>query len=48
MEHDRDITAALNDEERVRLVELLQRVADQQGLRPGVHPGYQGLRRSSR
>ena len=48
MEHDRDITAALNDEERARLVELLQRVADQQGLRPGVHPGYQGLRRSSR
>lgn len=46
MEHDADITAALTGDERKLLVELLQRVADHQGLRPGVHPGYQTLRRT--
>ncbi|MGI5239163.1 MarR family winged helix-turn-helix transcriptional regulator [Dactylosporangium sp. CA-139066] len=38
--HDDDLLAALDPEERVQLKELLQRVADQQGLTPGVHPGY--------
>ena len=39
-EHERDITAALTDEERNQLAALLRKIADQQGLTPGVHPGY--------
>ncbi|MCR6485378.1 MarR family transcriptional regulator [Amycolatopsis sp. OK19-0408] len=38
--HDRAITAALTDDERATLHELLKRIADEQGLTPGVHPGY--------
>jgi DNA-binding MarR family transcriptional regulator len=38
--HDAEITRALSDEERQTLTELLQRIADDQGLTPGVHPGY--------
>jgi DNA-binding MarR family transcriptional regulator len=41
--HEKDVTTALSAEERVRLVELLQKIADQQGLTPGVHPGYRRL-----
>jgi DNA-binding MarR family transcriptional regulator len=41
--HERDVTAALGAEERAQLVDLLRRVADQQGLTPGVHPGYRRL-----
>lgn len=44
MAHDADVTAALTDVERTQLVVLLQRVADQQGLLPGAHPGYRTLR----
>jgi DNA-binding MarR family transcriptional regulator len=43
MEHDRALCAALNDEERVILTGLLQRIADDQGLLPGVHPGFRTL-----
>ncbi|MGH3491659.1 MAG: MarR family winged helix-turn-helix transcriptional regulator [Sciscionella sp.] len=42
--HDHDITAALDDAERDQLRALLARIADQQGLTPGVHPGYRTLR----
>jgi hypothetical protein len=35
--------AALDETERQQLAILLQRVADQQGLTPGVHPGYARL-----
>jgi DNA-binding MarR family transcriptional regulator len=38
--HENDICSALSASERTTLRELLQRVADQQGLTPGVHPGY--------
>jgi len=38
--HENDICAALSPADRTTLRELLQRVADQQGLTPGVHPGY--------
>jgi DNA-binding MarR family transcriptional regulator len=38
--HERDITAALDDNERAQLRGLLGRISDQQGLIPGVHPGY--------
>jgi DNA-binding MarR family transcriptional regulator len=42
--HDDEICSALSAEERATLTELLARIADQQGLTPGVHPGYRGLR----
>lgn len=45
-DHDADVTAALDDDERRVLVALLRRVADQQGLSPGVHPGYATPRRT--
>jgi DNA-binding MarR family transcriptional regulator len=38
--HDRTITAALTDDERATLHALLTKIADDQGLTPGVHPGY--------
>jgi DNA-binding MarR family transcriptional regulator len=41
--HEADVTAALDADERAQLVGLLQKVADQQGLMPGVHPGYRRL-----
>jgi DNA-binding MarR family transcriptional regulator len=41
--HEDDVTTALSAGERLLLVELLQRIADQQGLTPGVHPGYRKL-----
>jgi DNA-binding MarR family transcriptional regulator len=41
--HEREVTAALDADERAQLVGLLRRVADQQGLAPGVHPGYRRL-----
>ena len=44
MEHEATITAALSESERLRLIGLLQQVADEQGLTPGVHPGYRRLR----
>lgn len=39
--HNAAITAALSDEERATLTSLLERIAAEQGLTPGVHPGYQ-------
>ena len=47
-EHQDALLSALNSEERDRLASLLLRVADQQGLRPGVHPGFSRLRTESR
>ena len=43
-EHQEDLLGALNNEERLQLVELLRRVAHQQGLTPGVHPGYRWMK----
>jgi len=40
MAHERTITAALTDDERATLHTLLTKVADEQHLTPGVHPGY--------
>ncbi|MBW4718065.1 MarR family winged helix-turn-helix transcriptional regulator [Saccharothrix obliqua] len=40
--HEDDICAGLDAEQRVRLTELLRVVAANQGLTPGVHPGYRG------
>src|SRR5580698_1614151 len=42
-EHQDALLAALDVEERDRLTALLQKIADEQGLTPGVHPGYRGL-----
>ena len=42
-EHQDALLAALDGEERDRLTALLQKIADEQGLMPGVHPGYRGL-----
>jgi DNA-binding MarR family transcriptional regulator len=39
-EHNKSLCAALSEEEREQLRGLLQRVADEQGLTPGVHPGF--------
>jgi DNA-binding MarR family transcriptional regulator len=41
--HERRVTAALDDDERATLAELLGKLADASGLTPGVHPGYRHL-----
>jgi DNA-binding MarR family transcriptional regulator len=38
-EHKNELLAALSAQEQAQLAELLQRIAAQQGLRPGIHPG---------
>ncbi|MFF5211208.1 MarR family winged helix-turn-helix transcriptional regulator [Streptosporangium sp. NPDC000396] len=38
--HEDEICAALDDAQRAQLTDLLQAIAAQQGLAPGVHPGY--------
>lgn len=47
-EHQDALLSALNKEEREALSAMLLRVADQQGLVRGVHPGYQQLGRRKR
>jgi len=42
-QHNESLCAALNEEERETLVNLLQRIADREGLTPGVHPGFNRL-----
>ena len=39
-QHEADLCSALNADERIQLAGLLGRIADQQGLTPGVHPGF--------
>ncbi len=39
-EHSQALLAAISDDEQRQLATLLQRIADQQGLTRGVHPGY--------
>jgi DNA-binding MarR family transcriptional regulator len=41
--HDDTICAPLSDKERELLRSLLVRIADDQGLTPGVHPGFANL-----
>lgn len=41
-EHEEELTAGLSEEERERLVELLGKVVDEQGIGRGVHPGFSG------
>jgi DNA-binding MarR family transcriptional regulator len=42
-EHQDALCAALDDAERAQLAGLLARIAAQQGLTPGVHPGFRKL-----
>ena len=42
-EHQDALLSVLNQEERDELANLLLKIADQQGLVRGVHPGYQRL-----
>jgi DNA-binding MarR family transcriptional regulator len=39
-EHSQALLAAISEDEQRQLATLLQRIADQQGLTRGVHPGY--------
>jgi len=43
-EHEEALCVALTREERMQLRTLCGRIAEQQGLTPGVHPGYRTLR----
>lgn len=45
--HEDDICAALTAAERDQLHGLLSRIGEQQGLAPGVHPGYRQFGRDS-
>jgi DNA-binding MarR family transcriptional regulator len=42
--HERHLTEGLSKEEHQQLIGLLQHVATQQGLSPGVHPGFRSVR----
>lgn len=42
-EHQEQLLAALTLPEREHLTELLEKIATEQGLTPGVHPGYRRL-----
>jgi DNA-binding MarR family transcriptional regulator len=41
--HDDALCRSLDDDERETLRALLTRIATDQGLRPGVHPGYRSV-----
>jgi DNA-binding MarR family transcriptional regulator len=47
-DHQDALLASLSTQERDLLSSLLLRVANQQGLRPGVHPGFARLRAQRR
>jgi DNA-binding MarR family transcriptional regulator len=42
-QHEQSMTAALHDDERAQLASLLRRIADEQALTPGVHPGFRRM-----
>lgn len=43
-DHERRMTSALSATERTELAALLVKIADHEGLTPGVHPGFRRLR----
>jgi DNA-binding MarR family transcriptional regulator len=47
-EHQDSLLASLGKEEREQLADLLQRIASDQGLTPGVHPGFSRIGRKDR
>jgi DNA-binding MarR family transcriptional regulator len=42
-QHEAELCAALNADERETLERFLAKIAEQQQLRPGIHPGYRRL-----
>jgi DNA-binding MarR family transcriptional regulator len=42
-DHEADLCAALTEDELVTLASLCRRIAEDQGLKSGVHPGYRDL-----
>jgi DNA-binding MarR family transcriptional regulator len=42
--HQDELCAALDAKEREQLATLLEKIAEQQGLTPGVHPGFSRMR----
>jgi DNA-binding MarR family transcriptional regulator len=42
-QHERALTAGLDESQRDRLRELLATIAQEQGLTPRVHPGYRRM-----
>ena len=44
-EHELAIAVALDDDERAQLLALLRRLAEEQDLPPGVHPGFRRIGR---
>jgi DNA-binding MarR family transcriptional regulator len=44
-EHQEDLCAGLDEPERARLQQLLEKIVTQQALTPGVHPGYRRMGR---
>ena len=46
-QHEHAITAGLDEDERAQLLALLRRIAEEQNLTPGVHPGFRRLGRRS-
>ena len=42
-EHQDSLCAALDESERAQLAAFLARIAAEQGLTPGVHPGFRKL-----
>ncbi len=46
-QHDRLLTAGLDAQQRDTMRQLLAAMAEHQGLRPHVHPGYRALGRAT-
>ena len=44
--HERAVAAGLSAAERAELGRLLERIAERQGLTPGVHPGFRSAGRA--
>ena len=42
-QHETEICAALNPDEREMMQKFLVRIAEEQKLRPGIHPGYRRM-----
>jgi DNA-binding MarR family transcriptional regulator len=42
--HQDELCAALDAKEREQLAAMLEKIAEQQGLTPGVHPGFSRMR----
>lgn len=47
-QHNELMSAGLSSAERAQLESLLQKIAEKQGLTPGVHPGYRDIGRTKR